>query len=142
MSTSSTDLVSCIVHVALPFSSAKTNTHHVATLVKAFKDGTEMDAPNEAILKVVMENAQLRDALMLKSVMDNMKLHGFLLTSQYMVEDFPKAVEIASDFKASAAEPIAIVKRLTPPFGTKGFSKLVLMAGFAWESVQIRLPFV
>ncbi|KAF9047234.1 hypothetical protein BDP27DRAFT_1346191 [Rhodocollybia butyracea] len=122
MSSSNTDLLSnneTTTKVALSSDNAEAEMQ-VATLVKALKDGAKMDASYEAIFKGVMKNAKSRDALM-KAMTDNMKL------SQSMAADSPKAVEITSgsDFKASAAEPTGVVKKLTPPFGTKGFSNQV-----------------
>jgi len=121
MSLSNIDMLSnneTAAKVAPSSDNVEAEMHHVTTLVKALKDGAEIDASYEAILKTVMGNAKSRDALM-KAMRDNTKL------SQFVVADFPKAVEITSDFQASAAEPPAVVKKLTPPFGTKGFSNEV-----------------
>ncbi|KAF9064127.1 hypothetical protein BDP27DRAFT_1426151 [Rhodocollybia butyracea] len=130
MSSANTNLPSDTTKVAIP--SDNENEEHVATLVKAFKDGPPLDPSYDAILKAVMENAKSREALM-KAVMDNTKLHDsvFCCMSQPMAANFPKAVEITNDFKASADEPTGIVKRLTPPSGTRA-SKAYQVDGTNW----------
>ncbi|KAF9023634.1 hypothetical protein BDP27DRAFT_1457219 [Rhodocollybia butyracea] len=142
MSSSNTDLLSkneTTTKVALPSSdNAEADMHNVTTLVKAFKDGATLDASYNAILKAIVENEKSRDALM-KAMTENTKLHGFVLPyvssaflicifacrSPSMAADFPNAVEITSDFKASAAKPTGVVKKLTPAYGTKGFSNQI-----------------
>ncbi|KAF9061861.1 hypothetical protein BDP27DRAFT_1428503 [Rhodocollybia butyracea] len=123
MSSSNTDSISnneTVTKVALSSDNAGANMHHVATLVKAFEDGAEMDASYEAIFRAVMENAKSRDALM-KAMMDSTKLHVLFY------------LEITSDFKASEdLAPTRVVKKLTPPYGTKGFSNEVYQVGTDW----------
>ncbi|KAF9061519.1 hypothetical protein BDP27DRAFT_1337916 [Rhodocollybia butyracea] len=79
---------------------------HMATLVKAFKEGKALDPLYSAILKDAMENPKLRDAFT-KAVMDNMKLLS-LNPSDYV--------------KAVAQPSFAIERHLTPPYGTRGYS--------------------
>ncbi|KAF9016588.1 hypothetical protein BDP27DRAFT_1440664 [Rhodocollybia butyracea] len=50
-----------------------------------------------------------------------------------MAADFPKAIEITNDFKATTAELGGIVKKLTPLYGTKGFvNKTFQVPGTDW----------
>jgi hypothetical protein len=58
--------------------------HHVAILVKAFKDGTALNPLYNALLQDAMENPKLRNAFMKAIGMDNMKLHGFCFTVCFM----------------------------------------------------------
>lgn len=129
MSSSNTDSISnneTATKVTLPSDNVEADMHHVATLVKALENGAEMDASYEAIFRAVTENAKSRDALM-KAMTDSTKL------SQSMVADFPNPVEITSDFKASEdIAPTRVVKKLTPPYGTKGFSNEVYQVATDW----------
>jgi len=94
--------------------------HHVTTLIKASKDGTELDPSYDAILKGVMKNNKSRDALM-KAFMEHTKLF------HSRVADLPKAVEITGHY----VKPISfgVVNKLTPPFGTRGFLHQVYQIG-------------
>ncbi|KAF9064008.1 hypothetical protein BDP27DRAFT_1426309 [Rhodocollybia butyracea] len=127
MSASNTDLPFSDTKVTVPAGdngeTEESNLYYVATLVKAFKDGTKLDASYNAIVRSVMKNASSRNAFM-EAVTGSPKLQGSSLPSQYMVTDFPKAVEITSDFKPSAhghGHTPYSEQQLTPPFGTKGF---------------------
>ncbi|KAF9059054.1 hypothetical protein BDP27DRAFT_1431884 [Rhodocollybia butyracea] len=136
---SNTDNTTVAAPVSNNADTEEANLHHVATLVKASKEGTALDASYDAILKSVMENAKSRDALM-KAIIDNTKLQGVDL--HYGLEEFLilyicvdpnpwsptfptrwRSPGMSNDFHAqSAKEPTAIETQLDPPSGTKGFS--------------------
>jgi len=110
MSASNTGLISVTSHSD---DAQGVEAHHVATLVKAIKDGTKLDSSYDAIFTAAMKNPESHNALM-EAMMDNTRL------SQLNVADFPKAIEVPSDYvKATGRD--SIEQHLTPPYGTKGF---------------------
>ncbi|KAF9065453.1 hypothetical protein BDP27DRAFT_1404792, partial [Rhodocollybia butyracea] len=93
MSSSNTDLISD--------GTQGVEAQHVATLVKAIKDGAQLDASYEAIFTAAMKNPE----------------------SQLNVADFPKAIEIPSGYAKATrgGKPSGVEEHLTPPHGTRGF---------------------
>ncbi|KAF9059056.1 hypothetical protein BDP27DRAFT_1371895 [Rhodocollybia butyracea] len=88
-----------------------TNLQQVATIVKAFKEGTALDASYDAVLKAIMENEKSQSG---------------------MAADFPDAIEITRSTKESLGS--SIETQLNPPFGTKGFSNQTYkVAGTDWN---------
>ncbi|KAF9059365.1 hypothetical protein BDP27DRAFT_1341601 [Rhodocollybia butyracea] len=100
---------------AIAVENSETDLYHVATLVKAFKAGTALDASYDPIWEAVMKTGRSRNAL-ITAMMDNMKL------SQFMAANLPKELEFTSDYIKAAAEASSVTeKHLVPPHGTRGF---------------------
>ncbi|KAF9065457.1 hypothetical protein BDP27DRAFT_1450175 [Rhodocollybia butyracea] len=71
MSSSNTDLL-------VSDGAQDVEAQQVATLIKAIKEGTKLDASYEAIFTAAMKNPESHNALM-EAMMNNIQLQGFVL---------------------------------------------------------------